>query len=283
MKSDEFVFVFSEILRLAESLAPTKRNILRIAASFFDPLGFISPITARVKKIFQMLCKDKSEWDGEASAEIILVWNTFLSDLKKINSLRVKRFAFVEVREEIYSVTLHGFCDSSLGVYCGVLYLQIKTAIGIRVCFLAAKPKVAPLKEMTIPRLELLGCVLLSDLIQQVNLAICERVAINRKFYWTDSEVALCWIKGKTRRWKPWVENRVVKIRKVALCDYWRHVSGSTSSPGPLGFPIMRRAPQIFATHLRCYPYIKKSKRPWERGWFLALLIPPTFQREYVM
>ena len=46
IRSDEFVFTFVEILALARSLRPTKRNILKIAATFFDPLGFISPITA---------------------------------------------------------------------------------------------------------------------------------------------------------------------------------------------------------------------------------------------
>ena len=66
-RSDEFVFSFAEGLVLARFLTPSKRNILRVAASFFDPLGFISPITARVKTIFQMLCKDKSEWDSDVS------------------------------------------------------------------------------------------------------------------------------------------------------------------------------------------------------------------------
>ena len=121
---------------------------------------------------------------------------------------------------------MHASCYSSLKVYCGVIYLRIKTSIGLRVCFLAAKTKVAPLKEVTIPRLELLGCVLLSDLLQQVNIAILNRIVVEKKFCWTDSEVALCWIKGKCRRWKPWVENRVVKIRKVVDCEDWNHIAG---------------------------------------------------------
>ena len=226
VKSDEFVFSFADILTLAKSLVPTKRNILRVAASFFDPLGFIAPITARVKNIFQMLCLDKNEWDSVISGDLLMVWNQFLSDLEIINSLRVKRFSFVEVKEEINSITMHGFCDSSLKVYCAVVYIQIKTSIGIRVCFLAAKTKVAPLKGITIPRLELLGCALLSDLIQQIDSAIMKRLLIDKKICWTDSEVALCWIKGKSRRWKPWVENRVVKVRKVVDCENWYHVAG---------------------------------------------------------
>ena len=62
-QNDEFVFHFSSLIDLARSLETTKRNVLKISASFYDPLGLISPVTARVKTIFQLLCKDKLDWD----------------------------------------------------------------------------------------------------------------------------------------------------------------------------------------------------------------------------
>ena len=98
--------------------------------------------------------------------------------------------------------------------------------------FLEAKTKVAPMKEVIIPRLELLGCVLLSDLIHQVDVAIFKCVVIDNKLCWTDSEVALCWLKGKSKIWKPWVENRVVKVRKVVDCEDWNHISGLVNPAG---------------------------------------------------
>ena len=60
---DDFIFGFENILRTAEKLDITKRNILRVAAMFFDPLGPISPITLQPKLIFQELCRSKLEWD----------------------------------------------------------------------------------------------------------------------------------------------------------------------------------------------------------------------------
>ena len=76
------------------------------------------------------------------------------------------------------------------------------------------------------PRLELLGCLLLSKLINEVVLGIQGRVELDEIFYWSDSEVALSWIRGKERSWEPWVENRVVTIRKVVDRDRWNFVKG---------------------------------------------------------
>ena len=112
-------------------------------------------------------------------------------------------------------------------VYCAASYLRIVSDEGVEVKFLCAKTKVAPLKALTIPRLELLSCLLLPTLLSESKLALQTNIKIDRTFCWSDSEVALCWIKGKERIWKPWVENRVVKIRKVADKDCWFHVAGT--------------------------------------------------------
>ena len=162
VKNDEIVFQFEPFICLARSLEPTKRNVLKVCASFYDPLGFISPITARIKTIFQLLCKNQYLWDENLSSEIEKIWKNFMADLEKIQILRVKRFAFVQPKEIVLSISLHGFCDSSSQVYCGVVYLRVETTLGIRLHFLCAKTKVAPLKKLSVPRLELLSCVLLS-------------------------------------------------------------------------------------------------------------------------
>jgi hypothetical protein len=72
--------------------------------------------------------------------------------------------------------------------------------------------------------LELLGCLLLSRLITQIVTSLNNRVGIDAILCWSDSEVALSWIRGKEKSWKPWVENRVVEIRKVVDRSGWRYV-----------------------------------------------------------
>ena len=69
---------------------------------------------------------------------------------------------------------------------------------------------------------------MLIDLIDQVKGAIDGRVMLTDVKCWSDSEVALCWIKGRGKRWKLWVENRVVKIRKVVDDENWSYAEGRT-------------------------------------------------------
>ena len=226
IQNDEIVFQFEPFICLVKSLTPTKRNVLKVCASFYDPLGFISPITARIKTIFQLLCKNQCSWDENMSSEIKLIWNDFLADLKQIEIFRMKRFALVQPQEIILSVSLYGFCDSSSQVYCGMVYIRAETTLGIRVSFLCAKTKVAPLKKLSIPRLELLGCVLLSKVLKDVLVTLKRRVSIDSAYCGSDSEVALCWVKGREECWKPWAENRVVSMRNIIDKDSWYHISG---------------------------------------------------------
>ena len=117
------------------------RNVtyLKSQHRFYDPLGLLSPITAKLKIIFQLLCKDKFEWDAKIPSDIESVWNDLLSELYLFNSVRVKRFIFDSVKEKIESVEVHVFCDSSIQAYCGVVYLRVVTSVGVCVNLLASK------------------------------------------------------------------------------------------------------------------------------------------------
>ena len=78
----------------------------------------------------------------------------------------------------------------------------------------------------TIYCLELLSCVLLSKLLNEVWSIVTKRICAINICCWSDSEVALCWIKRKEKSWRPWVENLVVNIRKVVNTGRWFHVEG---------------------------------------------------------
>ena len=215
LKRDKFVFRFDDFLKKGREMELTKRSILSLSAAVYDPLGVVSPITARVKTIFQLICKEKGGWDEKVSLLISKMWFEFLDALESSKILEIDRFCFVSRFDEVKLVELHGFSDSSIVVYCAVVYLRVVFENHVRVFFLCSKNKVAPLKKISIPRLELVGCLLLSTLIGSIRRAISSRIKIDSTHCWTDSEVALCWIKGNRKMWKPWVENRVVGIRKV--------------------------------------------------------------------
>ena len=79
---------------------------------------------------------------------------------------------------------------------------------------------------MTIPRLELLGCHLLSKLVDSVKRAIKIIVKVDKIYFWTDSEICLWWNNSVDKKWKAWVKNRTNAICALTDIDLWQFVPG---------------------------------------------------------
>ena len=127
---------------------------------------------------------------------------------------------------EVVAYRLCGYCDASLSAYAAVVYLWIETENGILRKFVVAKTRVAPLKKQSIPRLELLSAVLLARLMDTVRSSLTPELKISSHHCFTDSKVALCWIRNVEKAWKPFIQNRVSEIRKLLPTECWRHVPG---------------------------------------------------------
>ena len=84
----------------------------------------------------------------------------------------------------------------------------------IATCLVCSKTKVAPLKAVTIPRLELMAATLGVQLEQTVSKAL--NYSINSFNFWTDSMNVLWWIRGSSQSFKTFVANRVGKIQSCA-------------------------------------------------------------------
>ena len=68
---------------------------------------------------------------------------------------------------------LHGFCDASEDAYAGVVYTRVQDGGGnIHISLVVSKTKVAPIKRLTIPRLELCGAQLLAKLLHHTKQAL---------------------------------------------------------------------------------------------------------------
>ena len=231
------MFDFKDLIKKSEVGVLTKRKILSLSVSMYDPLGIISPVTAQLKTLFQLLCIDKASWDEVVSDVIEAKWKVSIERIAELGVVRIPRYALID-RKEIVSVELHGFSDSSLSLYCGVVYVRVITRSHAKVFFWTSKTRVAPLKKISIPRLELLACLLLSKLIFNVDEALCGRLKIDRVICWSDSTVSFCWIRGKEKTWKAWVENRVIRIRKVVPRESWFHVAGTENPADAPAIPI---------------------------------------------
>lgn len=153
--SDEFTFKFEALLKLAEGLEPTRRNLLKVTSSFFDPLGILSPVLVQMKLLFQVLCQEKVAWDAPLPEPVRRKWIAWLQDLRDVQQIIVPRYLYDGVEEAVTSYTLHGFGDASERAYCAVVYLVLETSSGNYPVLLTSKTRVALLTKQSIPRLEL--------------------------------------------------------------------------------------------------------------------------------
>ncbi|XP_071052888.1 uncharacterized protein [Onthophagus taurus] len=174
----------------------------------------------------------KSTWDETPPKEITENWNKFKTNLESLSSLRLPRLI---ISPNSKSVELHIFCDASEVGYCAVAYLRCQSHdSSVTTSFLCAKSRVAPLKTLSIPRLELCGAVLLVDLLQNIKEALLRTIRIDSITGWTSSQVTLAWIWSEPSRWKVFVANRVTHIQEHLPSSSWRYIS-SQQNPADCG------------------------------------------------
>ena len=196
--ADCLIFDVSELAQLAISLRPTKRNVVSLIGKFYDPLGFLAPVTIKFKILFQKLCQNKVEWDSTLPEELMQEWKDLVADLGEGGPVSMPRSYFHNVNGTPLSMTLYGFCDASTRAYAAVVYLVLRTEATTTVHFVVSKTRVAPLQAQTIPRLELLSAFLLSKLIVAVSDSLQPTLSQLEISCFTDSQVALYWIRGIT-------------------------------------------------------------------------------------
>lgn len=215
---DNFLYYPSE---LPSSDKITKRSILSFISQLFDPLGLLGPVIIVGKILMQRLWQLRINWDESLPLDI---YNTFLEyerQFSSLNNLHIPRR--IISLDNFHVIELHGFCDASQNAYGACVYVKSVDLNGnISSNLLCAKSKVAPIKSTTIPRLELCGALLLCKLIR--NVVNAAEIRFNRIYYWTDSTVALGWIRSTSRQWKTYVANRVSEIHELSDIQNWHHV-----------------------------------------------------------
>ena len=203
----------------------TKRSILSDTARLFDPLGWMAPVIISAKIILQDLWIAGDDWDQPLSHSLQERWFNFRSSLSKLESIKIPRWVS-DSPYESQDIEIHGFCDASERAYAAAVYLRVTQASGqTDTHLLVAKSKVAPVKALSIPRLELCGAHLLHKLIQNLREGLNLQSA--RVFAWTDSQVVLAWLAAHSTRWAPFVTNRVSEIQEDLPASRWRYIKTS--------------------------------------------------------
>ena len=221
-ETDQFVFNLQELIDYSASLPSSKRSILKVTSKIFDPLGLLSPFVIRLKVLFQTLCKEGSHWDDPLQEEYLRIWKLLLSEFRALNNLRIPRCYFSTDKTPV-SVQLHGFCDASYQAYAAVVYIRSVLSDGsVDTQIVSSKTRVAPIKQQSIPRLELLGALILSRLSHSVISSLPSHV---ETFYWTDSMTVIYWIQN-SKPWKQYVSHRVNEVHQLTNRNHWRHCPG---------------------------------------------------------
>ncbi|UYV61696.1 hypothetical protein LAZ67_1005939, partial [Cordylochernes scorpioides] len=192
----------------------------------------------------RQLPAEKTSWDEPIESDIKSNWNKFQTQLSCLKEIKIPRY-LNSSSSEIEELQLHGFCDASLNAYSAVFYLKTRFKNQkIKINLITSKTKVAPLKIITIPRLELSAALLLA----QLNQVILESFPFqpDKTFLWTDSQICIDWIRSDASRWKAFVSNRVSSIQNLTQITDWFHVSSQDNPADCASRGIM---PQDLVNH----------------------------------
>ena len=188
----------------------TKRGLTSDIAKTFDILGWFSPSTIIVKILLQRLWELKIGWDNPIPDEIRDAWVKWRTELPQLANKHIPRCYFLKNSSNT-EIQLHGFSDASERAYGAVVYLRTTDTTGVtHISLVISKTKVAPIKRLTIPRLELCGAHLLSQLLHHICRVLQQ--PLNAVYAWTDSTIVLNWLDGSPKRFKTYVGNRVSAI-----------------------------------------------------------------------
>lgn len=206
----------------------TKRLVLSCIARVFDPLGFLTPVIMLAKCLFQSLWVLGVGWDEEVPKDIAREFSQWTAELEQLKGWHVPR-QFISLPWSVclqQGICLHVFCDASERGFGAAVYCCVRSPDGQWLSNLVmSKSRVAPLKKVTLPRLELLGCLVGARLLCYVRKELCLDDSC-AYVCWSDSLVALSWVRGEASKWKPFVANRVREIQSLTDPHLWRHCPG---------------------------------------------------------
>ena len=214
-EADNFIF----LLKIPERTV-TRRGILSSVSSLYDPLGFVAPWLLPGKLLLQRLCKKRMDWDQPLDRDDLKEWEQWLLSLSRLGEIRIPRpLPRMKTDREM---ELHLFSDASESGYGVVAYGLWNTPDGQQCKILFAKSRVAPLKTVTIPRLELTAAVLAVKVVKL--LKRCFSFFNGEVVFWTDSAIVIHYIKNVRTRFSTFVANRLAIIHEETGVSQWRYV-----------------------------------------------------------
>jgi len=229
-ESDELAITCS-VERLEGALSdrekrPTKREVLRVVMSLFDPLGIITPFVVRGRILLQEIWRSEIGWDDELSGTVHKKWLAWVDMMETVAQVRIPRCYFggqSSCTDRVLQI--HVFCDASEKAFAAVAYLRFSDGGKVGCSLIMSRARVAPLRPLSIPRLELQAAVMGARMLDTIKKSHGgPEGLLERSVLWSDSRTVLQWIKGDPRRYKQFVAQRIGEIVETTEGDSWRWV-----------------------------------------------------------
>ncbi|KAJ7983948.1 hypothetical protein DPEC_G00368720 [Dallia pectoralis] len=204
------------------------RNIYKVLASQYDPLGFILLYTTRAKVLVQRLWDKRRDWDDPLlPLDLLQAWNSWEEELQSLPSINLPRcYEPKQVDRSNVIREVHVFCDASEKAYGSVAYMRTEDSNGkLHLSFIMARSRVAPKQLHSMPRLELCAAVTGAQLAKLLEKELT--LKIDKTTLWTDSTTVLTWLQSESCRFKVFVGTRVAEIQELTNCQAWRYVDSA--------------------------------------------------------
>ncbi|XP_043480299.1 uncharacterized protein LOC122509997 [Leptopilina heterotoma] len=234
---------------------PTTKRIMlsQIGKMLYDPLGLIALVTVIAKVKMQELWKTNNSWDDLIPTKLLLEFAPILTSIGGVEQLGNRESG----QESAFRRNSNPRCSND-GKH--------------RTILLCAKSRVAPLKTVTLPRLELCAAVLLAKLITTVKNAI--KFNVSAVHLWSDSTIVLNWIASSPHEFNTFIANRIAEIQTLTAPECWKHV---ISQDNPADFVSRGQMPAEFISNKlwKNGPlWLESSEETWPGGQFIQTELP---------
>ncbi|UYV84450.1 hypothetical protein LAZ67_X002223 [Cordylochernes scorpioides] len=252
--------LFWSLKNIDEEKSITMRSILSACHRIFDPIQFTCPATIKIKKMVQDAWKENKSWDEPLNEDRRVEFIKWRKQALELDQIKIPRW-ILPIKGR---TTLHVFCDASAIAYATVIFMRIENASVIVVLFVEARNRLATIKRITIPRLELLACLIGARLLVHVLENLEE--SPEKIQCWTDSSPALYWIQQQDN-WAQFVSNRVKEITTLTKNEDWNHEKKEDWPVSKVQYDLEAIEEERRKTVVAGFV----AKKPEENPWYLNL------------
>lgn len=261
-----FKFQFASDIENESTKVLTKRGILRILMSVFDPIGLLAHYVVRGKIILQDIWMKKLlDWDAPLPEDICERWWEWMNGLESVGKLKVNR-NYSQTLLSSKNVQLHVFTDASERAFASVAFVRVEFDDECQISLIAAKTKIPSVKSskiLSIPRLELQGALLgvrLANFIQKEHSITFQSVT-----FWTDSQTVLSWLNTEYGSFKPFVAHRISEILDTTISEQWKYVASKFNPADDATKPGKQDPFDINGRWFGGPDFLKEPEKNWPR------------------